>query len=132
MQPDDSIAATFWDKISALFDDIKIAMSPSAVVEEVDVTAHISSFIQRLEQLESEGDHLRASNPDSLEELKRRLVGRRRENTWSWWLERNVQRLWWSKELLKMRSIQRYKLTPRLVYEGVPAPPSGYKSLSKL
>jgi len=132
MQLDDPTAATLWDKISAIFDDIKTAMSPGTADREMDAAATISNFIARLEQLESEGDHLLASNPDSLEELKRKLACRPRVNTWSWWLERNFQRIWWSKELLKMRSIQRYKLTPRLVYEGVPAPPSGYKSLSKL
>ena len=132
LQLNDPTAATFWDRISALFDEIKIAMSPSAAIERVDITAQISTFIERLNQLESEGNHLRASNSESFEEFNGRLAGHPMVTSWSWWLEQKIRRLWWSKELLKMRSIQRYKLKPRLVYEGVPAPPSGYKSLSKL
>jgi len=131
MQLDDPEAEEFWDKISVVFDEIKHAMSPTSP-HSVNIQIQIAEFNNRLKELEVEGERLRASNPNSLETLKRRQADRPKRNAWSWWLDGNIRRLWWSKELLKMHSFERFKLTPRLVYEGVPAPPSGYLPLSKL
>ena len=123
-------AEEFWDDMSALFDEIKDAMSPTST-RGLDVESQISAFIERIKQLECKGDLLRASNRNILA-LKRKHAYRRKYSSWSWWLDGNIRKLWWSKELLKMHSIERYKLTPRLVYEGVPSPPSGYMSISRL
>ena len=135
MQKEDSTAEAFWNNVSKIFGEIKDAMSPSTILDHARRADLMSDFTERLAQLANEGDRLALLYNDKIEYRTRVLIEResQRSESWSMWLDRKLRNVWWVKERIRLNSFERYKLTPRLVYEGVPAPPSGYHSfISKL